>query len=193
MAKAVADCLWLHIHAPGCNGNVHNLEDVNLLGVYYLVLKALNEEAIETAPIVNLEASDNSCVARLNLRGRVWWQIKQGCVTNVTTDANCINGICALQLSIIKRKLRPAIRASNPFNYSRKMTCVIQAFGLLRYLHPKLSWLTFLKQRGFLYLPMTRSGSLSEPSALQHTASVRHSLFCLRLSSCFVAKELSAC
>jgi hypothetical protein len=80
MAKAVADCFWLHIHALGCNSNVHSLEDVDLLGVCYLVLKALNEEAIETAPIVSLEASDNSCVARLNLRGRVWWQIEHGCV-----------------------------------------------------------------------------------------------------------------
>jgi hypothetical protein len=67
MAKAVADCFWLHIHAPGYNNNVHSLEDVDLLGVYYLVLKVLNEEAIETALIVSLEASDNSCVARLNL------------------------------------------------------------------------------------------------------------------------------
>jgi Flp pilus assembly CpaF family ATPase len=62
MAKAVADCFWLHIHAPGCNSNVHSLEDVDLLGVCYLVLKALNEEAIETTPIVSLEAPDNSCV-----------------------------------------------------------------------------------------------------------------------------------
>ncbi len=80
MAKAVTDCFWLHIHAPSCNNNVHSLEDVDLLGVYYLVLKALNEEAIETAQIVSLEASDNSYVARLNLRGRVWWQIEHGCV-----------------------------------------------------------------------------------------------------------------
>jgi hypothetical protein len=48
-------------------------EDVDILGVYYLVMKALIEEAIETASIVRLEALDNSCVARLNLRGRVWW------------------------------------------------------------------------------------------------------------------------
>jgi hypothetical protein len=80
MAKVVADYLWLHIHAPGCNNNVHSLEDVNLLGVCYLVLKALNEEVIETVSIVSLEALDNSCVARLNLRGRVWWQIEHGCV-----------------------------------------------------------------------------------------------------------------
>jgi hypothetical protein len=52
---------------------VHSLEDVDLLEVYYLVLKALNEEAIEMVPIVSLEASDNSCIARLNLRGPVWW------------------------------------------------------------------------------------------------------------------------
>jgi hypothetical protein len=65
MAKAVADCFWLHIHAPGCNNNVHSLEDVDLFGVCYLVLKALNEEVIETAPIISVEASDNSCVARL--------------------------------------------------------------------------------------------------------------------------------
>jgi hypothetical protein len=52
MAKAVADCFWLHIHAPGCNSNVHNLEDVDLLEVCYLVLKVLNEEAIETMPII---------------------------------------------------------------------------------------------------------------------------------------------
>jgi hypothetical protein len=89
MAKAVADYFWLHIHAPGCNSNVHNLEDVDLLGVCYLVLKALNEEVIETAPIVNLEASDNSCVARLNLRGLVWWQIEHDRV------AEC-NNICKL-------------------------------------------------------------------------------------------------
>jgi len=80
MAKVVADCFWLHIHAPGCNSNVHSLEDVDLLGACYLVLKALNEEAIETAPIVSLEAPNNSCVTRLNLRGRVWWQIKHSCV-----------------------------------------------------------------------------------------------------------------
>ncbi len=80
MAKAVADSFWLHIHAPGCNSNAHSLEDVDLLGVCYLVLKALNEEAIEMAPIVSLEASDNSCVTRLNLRGCVWWQIEHGCV-----------------------------------------------------------------------------------------------------------------
>jgi hypothetical protein len=73
MAKAFADYFWLHIHAPGCNNNVHSLEDVNLLGVCYFVLKALNEEAIEMTPIVSLEASNNSYVARLNLRGRVWW------------------------------------------------------------------------------------------------------------------------
>ncbi len=66
---------------------------------------------------------------------------------SVTTDASCINRTCALQLSIIKRTLCPAIRASNPFNHSSKMTCVIQAFELLRYLHPKLFRLTFLKQQ----------------------------------------------
>jgi hypothetical protein len=60
---------------------VHSLEDVDFLGVCYLVLKALNEEAIETAPIISLEALDNSCVARLNFRSRVWWQIEHGCVT----------------------------------------------------------------------------------------------------------------
>ncbi len=80
MAKAVANCFWLHIHARGYNNNVHRLKDVDLLGVCYLVLKALNEEAIETAPTVSLEAPDNSCVARLNLRGRVWWQIEHSCV-----------------------------------------------------------------------------------------------------------------
>ncbi len=80
MAKVVADCFWLHIHVLGCNSNVHSLEDVDLLGVCYLVLKALNEEAIETTSIVSLEASDNSCVARLNLQGHVWWQIEHGCV-----------------------------------------------------------------------------------------------------------------
>ncbi len=80
MAKAVVDCFWFHIHALGCNINVHSLEDVNLLGVYYLVLKVLNEEVIETVPIVSLEASDNSSVPRLNLRGHVWWQIEHGCV-----------------------------------------------------------------------------------------------------------------
>jgi hypothetical protein len=67
MAKVVADCFWLHIHAPGCNSNVHSLEDIDLLRVCYLVLKALNEEAIETVPIVSLEASDNSYVARLSI------------------------------------------------------------------------------------------------------------------------------
>jgi len=65
MAKAVADCFWLHIHAPGYNNNVHSLEDVDFLGVCYLVLKALNEEAIEMTLIVSLEVSDNSCVTRL--------------------------------------------------------------------------------------------------------------------------------
>ncbi len=90
MAKAIIDCFWLHIHVPGCNNNVHSLEDVDLLGVCYLVPKALNEEAIETAPIVCLEAPDNSCVARLNLRGRVWWQIENGCVVEC-------NNKCELQ------------------------------------------------------------------------------------------------
>jgi hypothetical protein len=32
MAKVVADCFWLYIHAAGYNSNVHSLEDVNLLG-----------------------------------------------------------------------------------------------------------------------------------------------------------------
>jgi hypothetical protein len=80
MAKVIADCLWLHIYALGCNSNVHSLEDIDLLKVCYLVLKALNEEAIETTLIVSLEAPDNSCVIRLNLRGHVWWQIEHGYV-----------------------------------------------------------------------------------------------------------------
>jgi hypothetical protein len=49
-----------------------------------------------------------------------------------------------------------------------------------------------LKQRGFLYFPMTQRGSLSKLSPLQQRAKVSRSLFCLRPSSCFVAKELLA-
>lgn len=76
MAKAVANCFWLHIHALGYNNNVHSFKNVDIFVVCYLVLKTLNEEAIKTASIICLEASDNSCVARLNLWVCVWRQIE---------------------------------------------------------------------------------------------------------------------
>ena len=125
-------CFWLQIHEPGCNRNMHSMEHVHLLRFCFIVLKLLNEEAIVTAPIVSLEASDNSCVIRLQLWRRVWWQTEHGCVADVKKGARCDNGKFALQLSIINIRLRPVIRASNPFCHSKKMTCVIQDVELHR-------------------------------------------------------------
>ncbi len=59
-------------------------------------------------------------------------------------------------------------------------------------MQPRLPRLTFLKQQGFLYFPMTQRGNLSEPSPLQQRAKVNRSLFCLHPWNCFVARELSA-
>jgi hypothetical protein len=128
MVKAVADCFWLHIHAPGYNSNVHSLEDVDLLKVCYLVLEALNEEAIETAPIVSLEVSDNSCVARLNLQGRVWWQIEHGCVGNVTTNASCNCG-CGLLLSQRERHGLQLLQMARTENYLMTLFLLISCLN----------------------------------------------------------------
>jgi hypothetical protein len=96
-----------------------------------------------------------------------------------------------LKLSMMKRTLRPETWRLNPLSHSRKISHVIQALELFRNWHPSVFLFMFLKQRGFLYFPMTQSGSLSLPSPLQQMARVIRSLFCLWPSSYLLARELS--
>jgi hypothetical protein len=72
------------------------------------------------------------------------------------------------------------------------MIYVIHADALFLYTHPSDVTLMFLKHLGFLNLPITHSGSLSEPSPLQDNARVKRSLLCFLPSNYFVARELSA-
>ena len=36
MVKALGDCFLIHIHGAGCNSNMHSLDHVDLLGIFYL-------------------------------------------------------------------------------------------------------------------------------------------------------------
>jgi hypothetical protein len=51
--------------------------------------------------------------------------------------------------------------------------------------------LTFLKHRGFAYLPIIKGGSLCDPSAFAHKATHSRSLLFLRPESRFVANVRS--
>jgi len=101
-------------------------------------------------------------------------------------------GMWPLKLSMMRRTLRPETWRSNPLSHSRKISRVIQALELFRYWHPSVFLFMFLKQRGFLYFPMTQSRSPLLPSPLQQMARVVRSLFYLRPSNCLLARKLSA-
>ena len=64
---------------------------------------------------------------------------------NRITIGSWASGLCALQLTMIRRAWRPALRASNDFSHSLKMACVIYALLLFRYLQPMVSRLMFFQ------------------------------------------------
>ena len=80
---------------------------------------------------------------------------------------------------------------SNSNNHSWKMVLSIQALELWWYTTGRLLILKFLKQQGFLYLPITRGLILCEPSAFAHNAMERRSIFFLHPESLCVASVRS--
>ena len=79
--------------------------------------------------------------------------------------------VCAGQLSTSRSDFSNTL-LSNHFNHSFHFSMVIQAFLLLEYRTGSVAKLTFLKQRGFLNLPITKGLSFFVPVALQQSRTV---------------------